>query len=816
MIVKVKWKDVTVLFVALLVFSPLGGAHEHCRHNYPKDKDVIRGVGLDPVHVVRRRSIDQPLRIAVHYDRSVLELDKKKRDVINGTIIPEAVHFWERALMVRKTGNVIRLNRRCVGDRVFYRRRATYCMEACEAVTSCGEVRVPEEHLDVCRTCDDSGHNCIDSGPDGIANIPAGEDGAKMGAKGLGVSSADFILYVSAVETERCNWGSTVAYAAHCQQEAALDRPIAGFANLCPSSLDADYEKVVEGKKVRTKSIRKSIGDSITQDHRLQVSTVKHEILHALGFSVSLFAFYRDDHGMPLTPRSKHGWPPLDEHTQVRKWSDRVVRKVVRNNWLAGGEEAVWPEIEDDEGEEEWEEDNKAEASEGVSGEAGEQQHTRGRGGAEDVDTMTESLGRDERRKRRRRRDGRGEAAGEEEESHGLEAGGGDPLVRKERKVTGALWGGVLKRVRREVHMLVTDRVVAEARAHFGCPLLEGAELEDQGGDGTELTHWEKRVFEDEAMTGTQTQEGSFSRLTLALMEDTGWYRANYSVAAPLHWGKGLGCSFAMRSCADWMMDRKSKGLSEAPFCTRVKRNPLHTECTHNRKSVALCNLLQFPEPLPPLYQNFEKIDGVDSGMEPLFGGSVELADRCPYLQEFVWRSGEQASRTSFCLLNDNNPSSPYNFALESYGEGSLCVEQGGPWEERSCKVVRQWGHWGAGCYQVFCSAGRLHIQVENRTFTCFYAGQVVVIQIWANEWLHKGNIICPPCKDVCQEKFEAVGDRCKDDIQPSDVQYRNQISAQQQRLLDDPVCGARAIHSQMSLLMIMVAALLVIPLIQR
>lgn len=44
--------------------------------------------------------------------------------------------------------------------------------------------------------------------------------------------------------------------------------------------------------------------------------------------------------------------------------------------------------------------------------------------------------------------------------------------------------------------MMVTPRVVAEARKHFNCDLLEGAELEDQGGDGTALTHWEKRILE--------------------------------------------------------------------------------------------------------------------------------------------------------------------------------------------------------------------------------------------------------------------------------------------------------------------------------
>jgi leishmanolysin-like peptidase len=41
-----------------------------------------------------------------------------------------------------------------------------------------------------------------------------------------------------------------------------------------------------------------------------------------------------------------------------------------------------------------------------------------------------------------------------------------------------------------------------------------------QGGDGTALTHWEKRVFQNEAMTGTvNTDNPVYSRLTLALME---------------------------------------------------------------------------------------------------------------------------------------------------------------------------------------------------------------------------------------------------------------------------------------------------------
>ena len=34
-----------------------------------------------------------------------------------------------------------------------------------------------------------------------------------------------------------------------------------------------------------------------------------------------------------------------------------------------------------------------------------------------------------------------------------------------------------------------------EARRHFGCPTLEGVELESQGQPGTAMEHWEKRVL---------------------------------------------------------------------------------------------------------------------------------------------------------------------------------------------------------------------------------------------------------------------------------------------------------------------------------
>lgn len=63
-------------------------------------------------------------------------------------------------------------------------------------------------------------------------------------------------------------------------------RPIAGHANFCPNSISTK-----------------------PQELEILLSTVKHEILHALGFSISLFAFYRDSDGNPLTPREENGKP---------------------------------------------------------------------------------------------------------------------------------------------------------------------------------------------------------------------------------------------------------------------------------------------------------------------------------------------------------------------------------------------------------------------------------------------------------------------------------------------------------------------------
>lgn len=77
--------------------------------------------------------------------------------------------------------------------------------------------------------------------------------------------------------------------------------------------------------------------------------------------------------------------------------------------------------------------------------------------------------------------------------------------------------------------------------------------------------------------------------------------------------------------------------MPTAPFCNDIKhdgrRSLATTRCTDQRDSLALCNLIPYQKALPVEYRNFEHLHGVRLQGLKYYGGSVELADFCPYNQ---------------------------------------------------------------------------------------------------------------------------------------------------------------------------------------
>ncbi|XP_004373772.1 leishmanolysin-like peptidase [Trichechus manatus latirostris] len=307
------------------------------------------------------------------------------------------------------------------------------------------------------------------------------------------------------------------------------------------------------------------------------------------------------------------------------------------------------------------------------------------------------------------------------------------------------------KRVRHTVYLLVTPRVVDEARKHFNCPILEGMELENQGGMGTELNHWEKRLLENEAMTGSHTQNRVLSRITLALMEDTGWYKANYSMAEKLDWGRGMGCDFVRKSCKFWIDQQRRKRQMPTPYCDVLRSSPLQLTCRQDQRAVAVCNLQKFPKPLPREYQYFDELSGIPAKDLPYYGGSVEIADYCPFSQEFSWHLSGEYQRSSDCRILENQPDLFKNYGAEKYGPHSVCLIQKSAFVMEKCERKLSYPDWGSGCYQVSCSSQGLKVWVQNTSYLCSRAGQVLPVSIQMNGWIHGGNLLCPSCWDFCE-----------------------------------------------------------------
>ncbi|CAF1091970.1 unnamed protein product, partial [Brachionus calyciflorus] len=560
--------------------------------------------------LANKLSYDAPKNLIIHphYDPS---FNKFPLDVINlykDYLIPEAIKYWESSLQVKYRYFPLLLGRSCLTSQIYFNdvTKNFICDSDCSKITKCGDyIIIPEEHLDMCKYCDDN------------------KECNKRGKRNRGIN-ADFILYISAINTEHCNISNTVAFASYCQLESKYNRPVAGYVNICPSSI----------------STRKS-------DIHPALATLKHEILHSLGFSAGLFGFFIDKHGRPMTKRDPiTGKPYFNHETNMYEASDRVIKNIKRKDWKIGNT------------------------------------------------TIT-------------------------------------------RNIT----------------------------------VLEGAELEDQGDIGTRLTHWEKRVFENEAMTGTYTQNSIFSRITFAFLEDTGWYLVNYSMAEEYTWGANLGCDFVKKSCKSWIDDRRSKHLSIRPYCDYSPGNEninSKYECNDKRDAVLLCNLIKYSHELPGIYRNFDLYYHQDhdhtkkkfsNNSSSYLGGSVALADYCPFMQQVSWSINNEV-RDSKCLYEENQPDVNKNYILEDYGENSKCLLHSRSWLIYTDKCnSRITVSKTIGCYNYECDSKEgLLIIINQEKLKCSHKDQVLNFTMGLSQKnfsLYYGNIICPSCEELCHSKID-------------------------------------------------------------
>ena len=71
---------------------------------------------------------------------------------------------------------------------------------------------------------------------------------------------------------------------------------------------------------------------------------------------------------------------------------------------------------------------------------------------------------------------------------------------------------------------LKLPRVTNFAKAHFSCESLTGVPIEDDGGSGSEGSHWEKLFLPSEFMNPVIDNYATITEFSMAILRDSGWY----------------------------------------------------------------------------------------------------------------------------------------------------------------------------------------------------------------------------------------------------------------------------------------------------
>ena len=288
-----------------------------------------------------------------------------------------------------------------------------------------------------------------------------------------------------------------------------------------------------------------------------------------------------------------------------------------------------------------------------------------------------------------------------------------------------------------------SPKALEKARFHFGCDNLNGIPLEDQGGVGSVGSHWEGRYMLGDYMVSVNYHENVISDITLALFEDSGWYKVNYYTGGLFRFGKNKGCEFFQKKC---LIDEKEV-FSE--FCSKSKE----PKCLFSHLGAGECYIGEYKEEdIPKKFQYFKK--------ESL-GGLFNI-NYCPAADAFfVSNSKNQYYFETNCRYGSSlNLSPQYG---EVIGNRSICFE--------SSLVPRyspQPYKWRSICYKMICDRLNKNIIVfiNDLNVTCPYkGGKLKKIKGF------KGEINCPDYNMICtsdiwcNEMFDCIDKKSVTDI---------------------------------------------------
>ena len=312
-------------------------------------------------------------------------------------------------------------------------------------------------------------------------------------------------------------------------------------------------------------------------------------------------------------------------------------------------------------------------------------------------------------------------------------------------------------------------KLLDTARKYFKCSSLKGVALEEYGGQGTVGSHWDARVLLGDYMNGViYPEEQVISEFTLAVLEDLGYYEANYYTGGLLKYGKNKGCDFLNQRC---IINGKINSQFSNEFFDNILNDDTFSDpgCSSGRQSRTYHYLLRYSEEIAENYQYFT---------DPNIGG-FSPADYCPVNMQdrnnetktiyFVGHcseigSGDYGSQISYTSGSQKiyyKNSQLESYTGETYSNNSFCalsslVTKNAENHELLSKTVR------GICYQMYCSDRSLTIKIHNNYIVCPRAGGKISVNNY------EGYLLCPDynliCSStvLCNDMFNCVDKKSK------------------------------------------------------
>jgi len=258
---------------------------------------------------------------------------------------------------------------------------------------------------------------------------------------------------------------------------------------------------------------------------------------------------------------------------------------------------------------------------------------------------------------------------------------------------------------------ITSPKVVEKAREHFNCHSLTRIPLENQGGFENFGSHWESRYMLGDYMISTDYPDTAISDITLALLEDTGFYKVNYYSGGLFKFGKDEGCEFFNKTC----IDKTSEKATSKEFCDTEGE----FKCSYSRTLKSSCLLLSGLS-IPSEYQYFSDITK---------GGYPE-SNYCPVPFE---------PHSNDVYFQNHCKYGTAKETFEKMGESSFCFMSSLSQNSNTDKLRPV-------CYEISCNtkSKQIIITVGSTTVTCNKDG---VANIPSNL---KGKIECPKYDELC------------------------------------------------------------------